>query len=427
MARTKIIINQLDLSNTQTNSQPIAIDTACKGISFGRISPNVDSFGLSYANGINILNNTIGSIYISNNASSNGGIAINNINNGDITISNKNNTLLSLSNSITLSNTNAINGGIFINNVNSGDLKISSSVNSTTQYLEFSSLTNKTTLRHLGAGLVIDWSDSNGLIMNGYSGDSGLDIFIGSSNGFKISGNGLGSGIGYGGITFDIGNSSGLNVMDYGYACGGIIFNLSGNGGKFGIYQSSNAGIDIATLPPSDGPISIYNSIGSCLKLYGLGGVELIDGASNSSLVFHSQGGIYLINNTTNSYLKLYLSDGLVLRNGPTNSCFSISSNGSFEIRDGVTGNDIMSTGSGDIEIVNAVASTSSIFLKANGDIDITAKRNLNLYASKIFSDSDIEFNNNVNGIIMKSRIGTKKFRLYISDDNGTLAVEEVV
>jgi hypothetical protein len=117
-----------------------------------------------------------------------------------------------------------------------------------------------------------------------------------------------------------------------------------------------------------------------------LGGIVLIDSSSNAFTITKSNAGSLNLTQQSAGILQLAMQ------------------------------------GVGDIKLLRDASNLGNIDI-----VNLSTGGNINLLPDgKTTSTKDIEFTDNTHGVVMPSRAGTKKFRIYISADDGTIMSEEV-
>jgi hypothetical protein len=136
--------------------------------------------------------------------------------------------------------------------------------------------------------------------------------------------------------------------------------------------------------------------------------------------------------NPISNRLKFYYHGGIDLNNDTSfGIAIADSSNGNLSLTKGGSGNLALSISNGLLNLLNSGSGAGcqinlTVNDVVNGTINLTGGT-INLNADvKTLTDKDIEISDTSMGLVMSARGGTKKFRVYISDDLGTITAEEI-
>lgn len=317
MARKKIFVNQLDLSNTQSPGATImAIDTNMEGIIIG--NPGISGAGeinVQSEQGMLLRNGTAGNILISQLGT--GDITLDSNTDIDIQADDGVNILNSSNGDILLRNDASVTPGNIIIDSNSlgGKVRIQQSASGgVNSYIELNHAGTRMDVRQADNGAYFDFTAGSGW-------------FIDTSNG--------------GGAFWEVGGSAGIVIQDSGSSSGGFQVDMT-NVGNSPVQIQSHGVIEL--LGHSTASINIKNDGTS-------GSVNLKNYTSDtgSLLVIDNQNG------TTNSAVVVVAQAGGVTIQSQTQMSL-YSSAGDLDI-DATTGIDIANATSGNIRIYNAGSS----------------------------------------------------------------------
>ena len=411
MARTKIIANQLDLTNSQIPMSNMFIDTYHTGITIGSTVPSPNQFLVdNYNNGIVL--DAEGSTGIQLRAMYSNGITMNIGYSGGVNILD-----YGLANSGILFNLTGYapirlftNGPIDIKTITPG---ISSITLESTGGINLYSYKYGITLFNdasasSSAPIIIQNNSSNGALELSAKGNVSIrtvenNLYLNASTGLFIGNSNFGS------ISINNTANSGGGILIENFNSGDIYITQNKIGNELTLlYSPTGSYYRIA----NSGGNLVLNATGWGVDLnYSFTAGMRFNGTFSGGTIFNIEGSYgFIITDSGNAN-----HGGIKLRQYASNA-------GSIEIINfSPSGIWIEAGSSGNGGPITLRSNDENIYLQAyNGKLILEA-------GNFIEAKSDIEFYNNSNGIILKSRTGTKKFRVYINDDTGALLTEEIL